>query len=57
MKLFISYIAQNIDKIVQYILIFKVMIKTMKTLTSSEARQGFSSLLSTIEMEPVLIGA
>jgi len=27
----------------------------MKTLTSSEARQGFSSLLSTIEMEPVLI--
>ncbi|WP_167374396.1 type II toxin-antitoxin system Phd/YefM family antitoxin [Bathymodiolus platifrons methanotrophic gill symbiont] len=27
----------------------------MKTLTSSEARQGFSSLLSTIEVEPVRI--
>jgi len=32
-----------------------MMVKNMKTLTSSEARQGFSSLLSTIEMEPVLI--
>jgi len=54
-KLFILYIVQNVDKTVQYILIFKVMVKNMRTLTSSEARQGFSSLLSTIEMEPVLI--
>jgi len=54
-ELFISYIVQNIDKVVQYILIFEMMVKNMKTLTSSEARQGFSSLLSTIEMEPVLI--
>ena len=54
-ELFVSYIVQYINKVVQYILIFEMMVKNMKTLTSSEARQGFSSLLSTIEMEPVLI--
>jgi PHD/YefM family antitoxin component YafN of YafNO toxin-antitoxin module len=29
--------------------------KDMKTLTSSEARQGFSTLLSTVKIEPVSI--
>ena len=32
-----------------------IMEEHMKTMTSTQARQSFSSLLSTIEMEPVLI--